>query len=147
METEISPVSSQPPAPPDATRGDCVAAADTYAWSYENFKTSSGTGGVACNAQFTIRSTGAEPLYVLVFSAWDNNAMQDRRWETLQLQPGDQKEVHVSRTIYTDGVVTYSQVERVLAIRDAPECAGLLSTESQPTWEAQALNIDPLACP
>jgi hypothetical protein len=124
-----------------------VAPQDAYAWSYENFKTSSGTGGVTCNATFTIRSTGSEPLYVLMFTAWDNNAMQDRRWKTFQLQPGAEQEENVNRTIYTDGVVTYSAVEKLLVIRDAPECAGLLSTDSQPAWEAQALSIDPLPCP
>ena len=147
METEISPISTKGSALPDSATENCVVPQHGYAWSYEDFRSSSGTGGVTCNAAFTIRNTGREPLYVLMFTAWDNNAIQDRRWQKFQLQPGGQREEDVSRTIYADGVVTYSRVESILVVRDTPECAGLLSTENQPAWESQAVQINPLACP
>ncbi len=137
-----------PPSAAEASaEGKCVTPRDAYAWSYEDFRQSSGTGGVACNARFIFRNTSNEPLYLIVYTAWDNNAMQDKGWETYHLQPGGEWEERVNRTNYTDGVVTYSKVDRILVIRDAPECAGILSDESQSTWEAQASYIDEFTCP
>lgn len=147
-----TPVPSQegitPTASPEAiVEGECVVSKDTYVWSYQNIRQSSGTGGVTCNAQFVFNNTSNEAVYLIVYTAWDNNAMQNSGWKTYQVQPGGKWEEQVSQTNYTDGVVTYSKVERILVIRDAPECIGLLSDESQSTWEAQALEIDEFTCP
>ena len=125
----------------------CVGQGLAYDWSYQDYSKSSGTGGVTCNARFLFRNASNEPLYLVIYTAWDNNAMQDRGWETYQVQPAGEWEFRVSRTNYTDGVVTYSRVEKFLVVRDAPECAGILSTENQPIWEAQATSIEAISCP
>lgn len=126
---------------------ECYAPKDTFAWSYQDFQKSSGTGGVTCNARFVLSNASNEKVYLIVYTAWDNNTMKDSGWDTHQVQAGGEWGMKVSRTDYTDGVITYSKVGRILVIRDAPECAGILSEESQSTWEAQALDIDEFTCP
>jgi hypothetical protein len=118
-----------------------------YEWSYEDFRSTSGTGGVACNARFLVRNTGNEPLYLIVYTSRDNNAMRSNEWATYQLAPGDNWEGKVNRAIYNDGVVTFTRVDKIIAIRDTPECAATLADDGQAAWEAYAQEIFEIACP
>jgi len=101
---------------------------------------------VTCNAEFLFRNTGSDTVNLIVHTAWDNNAMQSSKWATYQVQPGNEWAGHVDRTNYTSGVVTYSKVDRILVIRDMPECISMLVDASQPKWEVQALYIDEFTC-
>ena len=129
------------------TEADCVVPADSYTWSYLDSEQTSGTGGLACSARFVFTNSGSDPLNLIVYSAWDNNQMQFSGWKTYLVKPGATWEEQVSRTIYKDGDVTFSVVNRLLAIRDRPACRKLLSGDNEALWEQKALTIDEFTCP
>lgn len=135
---------------PTATRDfsiGCVAAPEGYAWTYENFRQSSGAGGVACNCRLVFRNNWSEPVYLIAHTAYDNNKMSGQAWQRYRLEPGGQHDEQVNRTEYTDGVVTYSKVDKVLAIRDTPDCADYVADGADDFWEMQARPVDEMPCP
>ena len=125
---------------------NCAPGYDAFEWSYEGFQQSSGTGGVACNASFVFRNTSDRPFYLLMFTEFDNNAMQLSRWEKHLMQPGDEWVERVNRTNYTDGTITFSRVSRYTVIWDVPECAPLLSEGNEDTWDMRARNVEEITC-
>jgi hypothetical protein len=131
----------------DTGRGECIAPSNSFTWSYEGLQSSSGTGGVTCSARFVFTNTGSEPLLLVLYMAFDNNKLKNERWGTYSLQPGESQEERVSRTNYTDGVVTFSRVDSILVVRDIPECSGLLTDDSQAVWKAQSIPIEEISCP
>jgi hypothetical protein len=91
-------------------------------------------------------NANAEPIFLVVRTAFDNGAMLDDRWHQLELRPGEDWETQVNRTDYANGDVTYSQVIGLLVVRDAPECAHLLRADDAEAWEAEAVSIEALTC-
>jgi hypothetical protein len=133
----------EPVAPPEKT---CYASPTEYTWSYEDFNSSSGTGGVACHARFLFKNISNEHMYLILHTSWDNNAMSDSGWHSYSVMLDSEWEMPVSRTIYTDGVITYDRVDRLLVIRDTPECMDL-ALNQEATWEEKAIFIDYIPCP
>jgi hypothetical protein len=132
---------------PATAENECMASKEAYAWSYEGYRKSSGTGGILCNAGFVFMNNSNEPLYLISYEGWDNNAIQQSGWQKYQVQTHGTLELKVSKTFYFDGVVTFSRLERFLVIRDVPACANLLFDENRSVWDAQAVNIDEIPCP
>ncbi len=135
-----------PTATPPSEAAACVLPSASVVWTYADFERSSGAGGVTCNATFVLDNLSAEPIYLVVRQAFDNGAMQDDGWRTISLGPGVDWEADVSRTDYTKGDVTYSQVISLLVVRDAPECAPLLRADDPAVWEAAAVAVEALSC-
>jgi hypothetical protein len=138
---------SPPPSTENDFNSECLASGGAYTWTYEDFRQDSGTGGVTCNARFVFKNLGNKPLSLIVYAAWDNNAMQFMGWKTYLLKPGGVWEEKVSRTNYTDGTVTYSKVERILVVNVSPECAYVTSNENQSIWDLHSQSIDEITCP
>ncbi len=145
--TDLSPSATPPPAAEAEAEVGCAVPTDSYTWSYLEVEQDSGTGGVACSARFVFKNSNAEPLNLVVYSAWDNGAMKFNGWKTYLVKPGATWEEQVSRTIYKDGDVTFSAVSRLMVIRDTQACRKLLAGGNEPIWEAQALTVDEFACP
>jgi len=113
------------------TPTECVAAKTAYHWSYEDNIISRGTGGVTCNSRMLITNTGSEPLLLMLYESFDNNAMKFEGWKSYSLPPGSIHEKRVSHTIYTDGVITFDRVDKMLVIRDLPACVKEIPSISQ----------------
>jgi len=149
-ETAAAPTETAiPPTDAVTTAGDaaaCVLPRETVVWAYVDFERASGTGGVSCNATFVFDNLSTEPIYLVVRQASDNGAMQDDRWRKVSLGPGVDWEAQVSRTDYTNGDVTYSQVIGLLVLRDTPECAPLLRADDAAVWAAAAVALEALSC-
>lgn len=125
----------------------CILPASSFTWSYEELTDNSGSGGKACFAWFVFNNTSDQPIRLEAFTDLDNNAMRISKWNTVQLQPGEAWKERVSRTEYTDGVVIYVKVVRLLVIDDSNECAHLFGQENQSFWESNSQPIDELVCP
>lgn len=148
MPTKQQPITQPPTDTQDNEAGDCFAAPNTYNWSYEDLLSSKGTGGVTCNARFLFKNKSAEPLNLIVYTAWDNNKLNDSGWDSHQVPAGGAWEKRVNRTVYFNGVVTFDRVERLLVIRVGPECAKIVPSMSQmAAWEAQAEILSEMPCP
>jgi len=147
--------SCNPPPLPTPTRDvntitGCMVSELDYSWAHENFRSSSGTGGVTCNAKFIFRNNSNEPVIAVMKTAWDNNAMNDEGWHTYSVPAGGEWETPVSRTFYNDGVTTFDHVLRLLVIRDIPACRRYVLTDdptAQALWEEKAIFIDLIPCP
>jgi hypothetical protein len=138
----------QPAATQSGEAGSCFAPQNTFNWSYEDLRSSSGTGGVTCNARFLFKNKSAESLTLIIYTSWDNNKMHASSWDSHQVPAGDEWEKGVSRTIYNSGVITFDRVERLLVVRNVPECVNIVPSMSQAaTWEAQAEYLDEIPCP
>lgn len=137
-----TPINSAP-----ETTSECIAPKTTYQWSYEDLKSSSGTGGIACNARLVFVNAGSDPVRLMLYESWDNNAMSSSGWENYSIPPGGIHEKRVSRTIYTDGVITFDRVEKMLVIRDLPGCVEEIPSISQASeWADAAEEIDDISC-
>ncbi|MBA4420013.1 MAG: hypothetical protein C0391_02585 [Anaerolinea sp.] len=134
-------------AEPDTT-AECLAARTVYHWSYEDFNSSKGTGGVACNARMVFSNRGSETLLLVLYESWDNNAMKSEGWKKYSLPPGGIHEKRVNRTIYTDGVMTFDRVDKMLVLRDLPGCVpDIPSLSLASEWADAAEYIDEMPCP
>ena len=148
-ETTLAPTPEKPTPASTPTAGssaECIAPASAYAWSYEDIRSSSGTGGLTCNARFVFTNTGSESLSLVVYRAFDNGKLKNHSWGTYQVKPGEMYEERVSRTNYKDGTITFSGVDSLLVIRDVPACAGILGDGSQAYWEAESTIIEDFPC-
>jgi len=133
--------------PPDTDpAAGCTIPSDRYTWSYEDFELASGNGGTTCNARFVFQNETDEAGYLIVFTTWDNDAMESAKWSTFRVETGDDWEYRVSLVLYKNGDVTFSQVEKILFIRSNTECANLLSNKNEAIWADRAVPIDPLPC-
>ena len=141
---------TQPVATPTSsnvvTGGDCIAPKDAYTWSYEDFRKSSGSGGVACNARFVFKNEVNESLYLIIHTAFNNNKLQGNKWETHPVRPGGEWELRVNRAIYKDGVITYTNLDRMLVVWDNSACKRLHTNQHQSTWEAMAAAVEDITC-
>ena len=130
------------------TTEECIASKTNYHWSYEDLKSSNGTGGLSCNARLLFTNEGNDPLLLMYYKSWDNNAMKFEGWKSYSLAPGGTHEKRVSRTVYTDGVITFDRVDRMLVLRDLPGCVKDYPSSSQASeWADAAENVDELPCP
>jgi hypothetical protein len=142
-----------PPPVPTPDRSDisgCMVYEPAWSWEHENFRSSSGTGGVTCNAKFIFKNNSTEPVILVLKTAWDNNAMKAEGWYTYSVQPVSSWETQVSRTFYTDGVTTFDHVLRLLVIEDSPACNRYVLSDDQATqvmWEEKAIFVDLIPCP
>jgi len=143
--TKKSNDNSQPPVV-DGMEVLCMPPEDDYSWSYEDFKTSSGTGGTTCNARFVFKSLSNEPLVLIVHTAMDNNEVQESGWNTYNLPAKGEWEEKVNQTNYKDGVVTYFKVDRLLVTRDAAECMFIIFNDNQAIWDQKAYYVDEFTC-
>lgn len=139
-----TPTTPVPLATPGAD--DCRVPASTYTLAYTGFEQTSGSGGVSCSADFVFTNLSAAPVNLILYTSWDNDAMQFAGWRTYLVPAGQPHTEQVSRTDYTDGTATYARVERLLVIRAAPECADYLLDSNQDYWEAQAGAITFFGC-
>jgi hypothetical protein len=131
-----------------ATTTDCTAKKTSYHWSYEELKSSKGTGGVTCNARMVFSNKGSEPLFLLLYESWDNNAMKSEGWKSYSLPVGSTHEKRVNRTIYTDGAITFDRVDKLLVLRDLPGCVKDIPSISQASgWADAAEDIYEIPCP
>jgi hypothetical protein len=132
---------------PSEVASFCVLPEERYSWTYDQCESESGSGGVACNADFVFHNEHVDPVYLIVHTAWDNNAMKSDKWASYLVQPGEEWISHVSRSVYKNGDVTYQTVDRLLVVRDLNDCRFLLAEEEgRPIWEANAVMIEELAC-
>lgn len=144
-DTKITPTATN--AGPETTT-ECLAAKDSFHWSYVDFKSSKGTGGVTCNARMIFSNRGSEALLIVLYESFDNNAMKFEGWKSYQLLPSGELEKRVNRTIYTDGVITFDRVDKMLVLRDLPGCVKDIPSISQASeWADAAQNIDEITCP
>ena len=122
------------------------AVTTSYTWNREGAQRSSGSGGTGCRYEFTAVNVGEEPVVVLARSVMDNNSMHLETWERLALAPGETGVTQVNRTLYTDGTVTYTIVDRMLVVRDVPECQSFLSDDNEAGWLAASTPVEDFSC-
>ena len=131
-------------------RGECLApresVATSYTWNREGAQRFSGSGGTGCRYEFTAVNVGEEPVVVLARSVMDNNSMHLETWERFALAPGGTGLTQVDRTLYTDGTVTYTMVDRMLVVRDVPECQSFLSEDNEAGWLAASTAVEDFSC-
>lgn len=106
------------------TNRDCIVPVESYSWSYEDYKSISGSSGVSCQARFLFKNNSDKPVSLYLYSSWDNNAMNFTGWDRYSVQPEGEWEKPVNHTIYTSkgGGVTFSRVNRMVVLWDAAEC-------------------------
>lgn len=127
---------------------DCYVPLNGYNWSLEDHKSSSGTGGLACNARFLFTNTSSQPELLIVYTSWDNNAMKSSGWESHPVPAGGTWEKRVNRTLYKDGAYTFDRIEKLLVILDTPECTAQIPSQNlSEEWEAKAEILDEIPCP
>ena len=131
-------------------RNVCVASPEAYevayTWNREGEQRWSGSGGSGCRWMYTVRNTGGEPLIALLLTRYDNGTMQGDRWERFNLAPGAEDAFQVGKTDYVSGADTYDLVDRMLVVRDVPECQALLSDDQKPMWLSMASPATDFTC-
>lgn len=131
-------------------RNACVATPDAYevayAWNREGAQSSSGSGGSWCRWMYTVRNTGDQPLVALLLTRYDNGSMQGERWERFTLAPGAEDAFQVGKADYVSGADTFDLVDRMLVVRDVPECRELLSDDQKPMWLTMASPAADFTC-
>lgn len=102
----------------------CIVPEDSYSWSYEDYNSSSGTGGVTCRARFLFKNTSDKPVRLYLYTSWDNNTMNFTGWDQYSVQPESEWEKPVNHTIYSTagGGVTFDRVNRMVVLWDSEEC-------------------------
>ena len=148
MNGAIPPRPRLPPTLPRIPRQSASLKKITYEWSYEDHQSASGTGGVTCNSTLRFKNLGPEPLLLVLYEHWDNNAMNFAGWEDYSVAVGQEWEKHISKTVYFSGIMTFDRVEKMLVIRDLPGCVNNLPGDNTGAeWEAAAEYIDDIPCP
>lgn len=131
-------------------RSECLASPDTvvasYEWNQPGEQSWSGSGGSGCRFEYTLRNVSDEPLVALVHTRFDNNAMQLEAWKRLPLAAGEQGSTTVDRTVYSDGVITFTVADRLLLVRDLPQCQAFLSDDNEDTWMSLSAPIADFGC-
>lgn len=83
---------------------------------------------------------------MLARSVMDNNSMHLETWERFALPPGETGVTQVDRTLYTNGTITYTIVDRMLIVRDVPECRSFLSDDDKAAWLAVSSPVEDFSC-
>jgi hypothetical protein len=133
----------------------CIVPTNGYDWSYEDKDTRIGTGGNAkgmpsCVANFVLRSNLNEDVHLLYYSVFDNDAMHSENWESRRMDAFSEWSDRVSHTGYVDGSVTYSEIQKILLLRNDPACFHYLDTNDERNeilWETMSTVIEKLPCP
>lgn len=133
------------PAADDAAVEECLAPPEAYAFANENLDVKVDDPNAICNATFTLKNLGQEPLSAVVHIAWDNTVEQSQFWEVKPLGRGVSWTEHVNESHLIQNA--YLRVTHMLVVRDVPECWWLAANAEQPRRATIAVAIDPLPCP
>lgn len=132
---------------PDSA-ADCLAGRSQYSWGIEDIErhdcqdTSRCTG---CGGIFYVQNNSNEVLYFTHYYYDSFQIPVSEGWKPgmLALQPGDRFERDVSlRNEWKKGETYYSEVTRILLVRDDPACLDL----SQDFIEAHAVMVERISC-
>ena len=77
------------PAADDAAVEACLAPRKAYSFADENLEVKVDGPNAVCNATFTLKNLGQEPLSAVVHIAWDSSVQQSQFWEVHPLAPSD----------------------------------------------------------
>ena len=133
----------------------CMVPSSGYEWSYEDFESVIGTGGNAkgmpsCAANFVLRNNMNENVQLIYYSVFDNDAMHSENWKCRRLEANGEWSDRVTHTEYVDGSVTYSEVQKILLLKNDPACFQYLDSSDERNkilWETMSMLIDKLPCP
>ena len=144
---EVQPTAESQESGPDSA-ADCLAGRSQYSWGIEDVEqhdcldTSRCTG---CGGIFYVQNNSYEVLYFTYYYYDSFQIPVSEGWKPgmLALQPGDRFERDVSlRNEWKKGETYYSEVTRILLVRDDPACFDL----SQDFMEAHAVMVERISC-
>ena len=81
---------------------------------------------------------------------FDNDAMYSETWKGRQIEANGAWSERVTHTKYVDGSVTYTEVQKILLLKNDPACFQYLDNNDERNkllWETMSTLIDKLPCP
>lgn len=130
--------------------GDCILQAGVdFSWGTSEPAVQQGSYARACSYDFTIHNTSNEDQKVILYELWDNTGetggMTWEKWNVRLLAAGDSYTYGFSYSTWDNGTDTWYYADKLLVIRDTPECFALSVAANEANlllWEQHATHLE-----